>query len=1110
MPILRIRETHATERGFQGTVSFRTDAGEREYAIALSDPFAGKEEADLEFFFERWLRSPTTGTAQADRARASIRRYGEALFERVFGERQAFSDYDKYLRDRLREVQIEIVGSPEFHGLHWETLSDPELAEPLAVTATMVRKQPDTIAPILPERKESPTLNLLVVTARPRGGLDVGYRTISRPLVEAIDSAKLPVAVTIARPGTWEALDKLLKNDYPAGHFHIIHFDLHGSLLTHAQFEYMTHLGAGDRLVFQSRGYGLPEMQPYEGYKAFLSFEGEEAGKSVLVEAAEVAALLEDRQIPICILNACQSAKQLTAKQSGSEEPATETSLGARLLQAGVQTVVAMSYSVTVTAARLMMETLYRSLFEKGDIAEAIRQGRRELLQNKARRAYWNIEIDLEDWMLPVVYSGGGQTQIKLRAFAPDEEERYWQTEENYISFKPPTYGFVGRDTDILLLERNLLRHNVLLLRGMGGTGKTTLLRYLAMWWQRTGFVLGTFYFGYDLKAWTLPQIVDEIARLVYPNDFEKFRTLSERARLAKLTRFLKSERYLLVLDNLESVTAEKLSVPNALPEAERSAIATFLRGLVGGKTMVVLGSRGAEMWLEPAYGENLLVLRGLDPESRSALAEKILARQVRDGQRIEAIRQDGAFEKLMALLAGYPLAMEVILANLKGQSPEEILRGLEAAAVDLDAASEDKTESVLRCIDYSHNNLSAEARELLLCLAPFSGFIDRADLENYGKRLAEQEALRGLPFDRLGEAVEEAVAWGLLASIAPEMPGLLSIQPTFPYFLKTKLAARDRAIRKAIREAFQNHYRGLSSSYTKLISSKNPDEKKLGVQFCRWEYENIATALSMALEQQEESFFEPYRCLNSYLAASGNQTEQFALARKVYEALKSQLASSVSEDFALKVLGVLDIVALGYLQTKQYAESRETYLETQKLLEELKKFPENVKQGLIASTYHCLGVVAQELREFEEARRNYQLALDIKIEFGDSPEERLRQRYSQASTYHQLGNIAYLLREFEEARCNYQLSLDIFIEFGDRYEQADTYHQLGSVAYLLREFEEARRNSQLALDIKIEFGDRYRQASTYGQLGLLAEAQKEYPEAQGVTRRLDSRLNQG
>ena len=79
--------------------------------------------------------------------------------------------------------------------------------------------------------------------------------------------------------------------------------------------------------------------------------------------------------------------------------------------------------------------------------------------------------------------------------------------------------------------------------------------------------------------------------------------------------------------------------------------------------------------------------------------------------------------------------------------------------------------------------------------------------------------------------------------------------------------------------------------------------------------------------------------------------------------------------------------------------------------------------------------MVAQDLREFEEARRNYQLALQIDIEFGD--------RYSCASTYHELGRVAQALREFEEARRNYQQALQIKIEFGDRYSCALTYHAL-------------------------------------------------------------------
>jgi tetratricopeptide (TPR) repeat protein len=105
-------------------------------------------------------------------------------------------------------------------------------------------------------------------------------------------------------------------------------------------------------------------------------------------------------------------------------------------------------------------------------------------------------------------------------------------------------------------------------------------------------------------------------------------------------------------------------------------------------------------------------------------------------------------------------------------------------------------------------------------------------------------------------------------------------------------------------------------------------------------------------------------------------------------------------------------------------------------------------------------------LREYEEARNNYQQALAIYVEFGD--------RYSQASTYHQLGMVAQELGEYEEARNNYQQALAIKVEFGDRYEQASTYHQLGRVAEDLEEFQEAKTNFLQALSIWAEFNDQY------------------------------------
>ncbi len=71
--------------------------------------------------------------------------------------------------------------------------------------------------------------------------------------------------------------------------------------------------------------------------------------------------------------------------------------------------------------------------------------------------------------------------------------------------------------------------------------------------------------------------------------------------------------------------------------------------------------------------------------------------------------------------------------------------------------------------------------------------------------------------------------------------------------------------------------------------------------------------------------------------------------------------------------------------------------------------------------------MVAQELSEYEQARRYYQQALEIKIEYGD--------RYEQARTYGLLGLLAKELGELEEAKTNLLQALQIFVELTENYD---------------------------------------------------------------------------
>ena len=1067
MTTIRIRQREAPTEAPNASVAF--DAGE-EFPITIADPFSKEDEALLEWYFEEHLRAPFLHRVRAQEAAASVSRYGESLFRQLFSDPDAYFHYKEALQQGIGTLRFEIAGSPPFHALHWEALKDPELPEAFALRAPMVRK--NLVPQTVPAHVHlSPVINVLLIVARPRGRFDVGYRTISRPLVESLRRANLRVHVDIVRPGTYQALTTHLEQ-HGAGHYHVVHFDVHGGLLTYAELQ---QAGEANHFLYQAR-YGRSDIQPYEGQKAFLCLEGAEDNQADPVEAGEAANLLILHQVPVVVLNACQSGKQVGVR---------ETSLGSPLLKAGVQTALAMGYSVTVTAAELMMQTLYGELFAGRDLSTAISRGRRELYNRKGRRAYFDATIDLEDWLLPVVYENR-PVELHVRPFTPEEQKAYYERQAARYAPRQPDYGFFGRDLDILQLEKRLLtKRNIVLVSGMGGAGKTTLLQHVAQWWQQTGLVEDVFYFGYDKRAWTREQIVLDLAhRLLTAHEYPAFQALPLPAQQAQIAERLRATRHLLVLDNLESITGAPMAILRPLPEPEREALRGFLVELVDGRTLVLLGSRGGEEWLaKGTFNENVYDLPGLDEEAASKLADAILNRLG-----ATRYRDDADFKKLIELLDGYPLPIEVVLANLTRQKPGDVLTALVAGDRIIDARDrQKKTESIVRCIEYSYGNLSPEARQLLLCLAPFTGVMDQGLLERYTARLKEQKALAGLPFERFGEVVQEAINWGLLR---PEGTGqYLRLQPILPYFLRGRLQAQEQSeLRAAVENAFRGHYDELSGAICQLQDSKNAPEKQTGLALARLEYENLATALNLAVRDQA-SILNPYVALSNCLDAVHDDSRGLALGEAILAGLESYRPETLAGRLGLELVSVIDDIAGRQLLLKQFTTAEASYRRALEMLERSQGADVSTKRHLSGGIYHQLGRVAQEQRQWAQAEQRYRKALEIKIEFKD--------RYRQASTYAQLGMVALEQRQWAQAEQHYRKALDIFVESKDRYSQAFAYGQLGTVAKGQRKWEQAKQHYRKALEIFVEFKDRYEQAKAYHQLGMVAQAQRQWAQAE-------------
>jgi len=1089
MPLITIREkTQPDDNSYEAELSFDNDIP---YQITLTDPFSQKQENALEWYFEEYLRFPFIKQVEFKAVAETLPVYGQSLFNQVFVDNDAYADYRAARQSD--DLAIEIVGSPTFHRWHWEALKDPRNPEPLAMRGVFTRKPLERVPPPV-KMPPSPTLNVLLVVARPDGKNDVGYRTISQPLVEAVQNAKLPVKIDILRPGTYRALVEHLENTTAQrgkGYYHLIHFDVHGAVLDYDTLQKGPQMGS---FLYQAR-YGRDDLKKFDGHKAFLFLTSEKENQSDFVEASELADLLAHHGISIVALNACQSAKQV-----GTD---TETSLGSRLMQTGAQTVLAMAYSVTVSAAKLFMQTLYAKLFEQHTFATAIRLARLELHNDKTRKAYFNQHIDLEDWLLPVVYQR--QTvSLPLREFTDDENKVYWEAPR----YEPPEtqYGFVGRDLDVLEIENRLLsQRNLLLIQGMGGAGKTTLLHHLGAWWQTTHFVEKVFYFGYDDKAWTRQQVMAVIAQQLWDeSDYKvRFQPLPEIAQQKKLVQRLRAERHLLILDNLESITGAHLAIQHTLEQDEQQNLHSLLKDLVGGNSLILLGSRGAEAWLaKGTFGNNVYSLSGLDSEAASQLANKILDyHQVSHYRSDEKHRDD--LRKLLKLLDGYPLALEVVLANLAQQSPKEVLSALEAGDENIDFSSEKKTESILRCIDYSYGNLSEETQKLLLCLAPFSGVIDIQLLPQYTKKLELQPVLADLPFERWESVLEATTNWGLLSQ-HPDLPYYRRLQPIFPYFLRNRLQSQF-GYQEAIEIAFRQHYEVIGGALLNLLYSKKADQKQIWQKLMSFEYENLSKALDLALAAQVSIFFI-YRTLSSYLETTQDHARTLALSEWVLAHLEKYPAEMLQGQLGAEFVSVMDNIADQQLELKQYTQAANSY---QKALSQHLNLTTFEKKDInSANFYHQLGIVAQEQQQWQAAEQYLKKALSIDIEFND--------KLGQAMTYHNLGKVTQEQQQWQNAEQYYQNALTMFIEFNDKHSLAATYHNLGIVAQKQQQWQNAEQYYQNALTMFIEFNDKYSLANTYHQLGRVTEeqwqwqaAEQYYQNALAIFIKFDSRYEQ-
>ena len=934
-------------------VVVRLSDGKTSESVSLTPPdkitLSGRGDSnlasDLRWYLERFLDypfEPNTGLAQA--IQDTLKQWGTDTFSNLF-QGKARDWYQDARRNNLSQLTLKIASDdPGVLAWPWEALEDRE-GTTLAHACRIERQLNELHDPRpLPDNLPTDSINILLVIARPYGDEDVGYHTLARPLVELSQEQTVPVRVDVLRPPTFDQLRDDLAGR--PGFYHIVHFDGHG--------------GYGNGDAHASR-------HSYKGPQGKLIFETL-AGKEDPIEAERLTQLLSEYNVPITVLNACQSARI----DEHADDPFA--SVAAALLKAGMRSVVAMGYNLYVSAAQQFVPAFYRSLFRQGSVAEATRAGRQAMLSHP-QRVCTRGEYPLQDWLVPVLY----QQQAHDLDFSASASVSH----PSQILLPPEAtehgdYGFIGRDRAIHAQERAMRMQPQagLLIHGMAGVGKTTLAQGFLQWLQQTnGLKSGVFWFRFD-NIHSIEFIINQMVAKLFDT---AALAASLEQKLDKLSDEFKQHPFILVWDNFESASGiEGTEVSPLLSDADRDHLKAFLHQLRGGQTRIIITSRSTEAWLSATECYRV-PLGGLQGEECWQYCNAV----VRDlGLTLD--RSDKTYRDLIEMLEGHPLAIRAVLLRLEQTPAASLLKELQQGFRG--AEGDESTTRIYAALGLLETGFAPHYTAVLALIGLHQRYVDLGFLELMTK--ASETATDRATIEACFAALERA---GL---VHPQGNGIYALHPALNGYLRQNHPAAT-----AVQSAFVD----FMGRFADELAPKQLHEQRIPFYL---HGANFYYALSLAMTLDMTAHIA---ALTQLLASFAQNNRDFQGAGRLYETLAAHHSQHNDDKGLASAYHQLGIIAQ---EQRDFERAEQWYLKSLAISEKL-----GIDHGT-AKTYHQLGNIAEEQRDFERAKQWYLKSLDI--------HKKQRNKHGAAMTYHQLGRIAEEQRDFERAKQWYLKSLKI------------------------------------------------------------------------------------
>jgi tetratricopeptide (TPR) repeat protein len=797
------------------------DGSHQTAAVRFQFKLTSQEQENIRWYLEDYLQYLSDPAPQiAAKVEKRMTELGSELFKAVFQTDDDARTLWTTLHQNLNNTRVEILPDiTQATAIPWELLHNPEADTFLALQSLSFVRVHSQVHSQISQRSRLPqadgnVIRILLIICRPQGRDDVPFRSVASRLIKGLGNRPDEFQLDVLRPPTFQQLTNVLQSAKAEGKpYQIVHFDGHGVFLD----------------VIAKTSGTIPDPGNMRGY---LMFENSDYQKNQeLIHGKLLGKVLVNADVSLLILNACRSAHAEALEQPAqidmdmdNEQSNSQTrvrafgSLAQEVMNAGMAGVVAMRYNVYVMTAAQFVADLYGSLVQGRTLGEAVTVGRQQLQEQPQREVAYK-PVELQDWLVPVVYEAEPIALFPTPIDAPKLNITLHENDALPTTGmldaqlpKTPDVGFFGRDETLLAIDRAFDHHAIVLLHAFAGSGKTSTAAEFGRWYALTGGLLkdgkqGHVLFTSFQRYLPLSRVLDKLGQ-IFERDFERsgihWLTLDDAQRRTVALQVLSQVPVLWIWDNVEPVAGFPDGETQRWSEIEQQELVDFLRDARDTKAKFLLTSRRDERaWLGdlPARIE----VPPMPMQERIQLA-RVLAEKY--GHCLTEVED---WRPLLRYTQGNPLTITALVSQAlrdelrTKQQIEDFVLLLQAGEAEInDNENEGRSKSLGASLSYGLSTFNETEQQQLSLLHLFQDFVQVGVLQGMGepREVWCLPIIRGLTREQGIALLDRAAEVGLLTSLGE---GYYAIHPVLPWYFKrlfdshhsnVAIAAQDLPIR--------------------------------------------------------------------------------------------------------------------------------------------------------------------------------------------------------------------------------------------------------------------------------------------------------------------------